>query len=174
MSKVWTIEEAFEQHNGMGRMMKPEDVVEENITDADRFLLDEVKRTEGMSDSDRIKILHCALGKVLPYLTEAPVRKFKSKEERFKSIGERLVNAYKEYCDNSAIAVSKRLLRSFSDLDFNKFYFDDWVILADMIGLEIAEEDYDSDIKSIYETASVMKNLQSRNWEEPSSIKKVV
>ena len=154
----WNVEEAYRQRmsNGCFKSPEPSEVAGHQITDADRHLLRVAKETEGMPDEHRLRYIHSAIGKCLPFLTKTFVTEFTSHADRFRTITRRLVKAYKECKRSGCIDANPVVLSACKTLDFSKFNRDDW---HDMLeSMEYIEQgEYDDCMREI---SNMMHNLR--------------
>ena len=171
----WNVEEAYKQNYlDRGRYVPEPDTIPENkITDADRYLLRVAKETEGLPDEERVKHIHCALGKCVPFLNETFVMKFPTDKERCASISDRLVKAYKIWRNENCIKSDPVLFRGLKALNFLKFSRENWYDLLDLMEY-VSKNEYDEDMSEIHNAASFFYKLAIMKDKAKESAKKAV
>ncbi len=150
-----------------------EKVSDENITEADRFLLRVVKDTADMPDEHRVKYLHHAISCVLPFLQEVKPANRLSCKVAFESLVKKIEAAYRENCEDNWENPKKSFLRKMKTFSFENFTTVDWTEVLDVMGY-IKSSDYDSDVKSFHEVAQGMFFLcalkENSERQEPSRV----
>ncbi len=158
MQSNWDVHQAWKDHReDRGLCAQDVDKIsEEHITDADRYILEAVKKSEGMPDEKRIRVLHNAVGYVLPFLTAHPVNKFDTEQERYESLSKKLVTAYKDWLEEACGGdpVSRKIMKGLKSLDFKGFGRDEWYDVMEFISYSLCHsEGYCDDVNKIYTTA---------------------
>lgn len=168
----WTVDEAFKQHRyDVGqRQQTVSEVKNEDITEADHFLLNIIKKTEKMSDEVRLKHLHIAIGYVIPFLTEVPISSYDTPLDRLAGLSKKLKSAYKAYCEESCDKPTPRINKAIKTLSFNKLTPDDWHELRDCLWFYVPNEELDTDISLLRKIAQFFWDLDSCKFHVEKSL----
>lgn len=171
----WNVEEAYKQHclDRGHYVPEPDTTPKDSITDADRHLLRVAKETEGMPDEERVKHIHCVLGKCMSFLTKAFVMHFPTDKERHASISDRLVKAYKPWKNENCIKSDPILFRGLKTLNFSEFSHGNWFDLLDVIEY-IPENKSDDDIAELQTAVRFFFKLAVMKDNAKESAKKAV
>jgi hypothetical protein len=158
---AWTLDEAFKQHitNKGRRVQNIDEITEEKITDADRHILDVCKKTEGMSDSERIRHIHNAIAFIQPFMSKFPAAS-DDEVKRLAKLSKTLKEAYCEYCKDSWEKPTKKILTALKTLNFFKLNADDWYDILETVCTNVSEEDYDTDIHDVKKIAEFLYYLE--------------